>query len=244
MKPFLILQSRPEDETSDDELRAFLKYGELNEKDTYRVRMEKNGIPQINLDDYSAIILGGGPYNMTDPEESKSEQRKKVEADLFALLDEVVERDFPFFGACLGVGFLTVHQKGHVSTEHGEDAGVITININSEGEKDPLLKGLPKEFRTFVGHKESCSILSKGAVLLASSDKCPVQMFRIKQNIYATQFHPELDSKGFEVRVNVYENYGYFDPSDAEALIKTGHKEDITIPMKILRRFVKRYQRG
>jgi len=244
MKPFLILQSRPEDETSDDELRTFLKYGELDKKDVHRVRMEKNGIPQINLDDYSAIILGGGPYNMIDSEESKDENRKRVETDLFNLLDKVVERDFPFLGACLGIGFLTFHQKGQLSTEYGEDAGVITIKINSEGENDPLLKSLPKEFRAFVGHKEACSELPKEAVLLASSDVCPVQMFRIKQNIYATQFHPELDSKGFEVRINAYMNHGYFDPADAEALIKISQKENITVPMKILKRFVKRYQRG
>ena len=36
----------------------------------------------------------------------------RVERELSALLDEVVARDFPFFGACYGVGTLGVHQGG------------------------------------------------------------------------------------------------------------------------------------
>lgn len=242
MKPFLILQSRPEDEASDDEFQAFLKYGGLLEDGVHRVRMEQTGIPEINLDEYSGIILGGGPYNMTDSGEGKDENQKRAEADLFALLDQVVERDFPFFGACLGVGFLTAHQGGRVSKEFGEDVGGVTVKIDPEGRSDSLLEGLPEEFRAFVGHKEGCAELPENAVLLASSEICP-QMFRVKKNVYATQFHPELDSDGLEVRINIYKNYGYFDPADAQALIDTGHKEDITVPMQILKRFVDKYRK-
>ena len=39
-------------------------------------------------------------------------------------------------------------------------------------------------------------MLPPTAVLLATSPRCPVQMFRVKQNLYATQFHPELDVRG------------------------------------------------
>ncbi len=244
MKPFLILQSRPEDETSDNELEAFLKYGGLSENEVHRVRMEQTGIPEVNLDDYSGIILGGGPYNMTDSEEERDESQKRAISDLFALLDQVVECDFPFFGACLGVGFLSVHQGGQVSKEFTETPGGTTVKITPEGEQDPLLAGLPKEFRTFVGHKEGCSKLPSGAALLVSSDACPVQMFRVKQNVYATQFHPELDSYGLEVRINAYKNLGYFDPADAQTLIDDGHKENITVPMRILKRFVDKYRQS
>ena len=44
-KPVLILQLRPEDETSDNEYLAFLKYGGLQEVDTVRLRIETEGIP-------------------------------------------------------------------------------------------------------------------------------------------------------------------------------------------------------
>ncbi|MBU0531459.1 MAG: glutamine amidotransferase [Candidatus Uhrbacteria bacterium] len=243
MKQFLILQSRPEDAASDNELEALLEFGGLEPDQVHRVRMEQNGIPPLSLDDYSGIILGGGPYNMTDPEEKRDENQKRALKDLFALLDEVIEHDFPFLGACLGVGILSEHQKGKVSKEFSEDVGGVTIKTNPEGEADSLLTGLPTEFRAFVGHKEGCELLPPGAVLLASSDTCPVQMFRIKQNIYATQFHPELDVEGITLRINIYKHAGYFPPEDAEDLIASVSSEEISVPMMILKRFVDKYRR-
>lgn len=48
-KPILILQLRPEDDTSDNEYAAILKYGELDAADAVRMRIEKNGIPPLAL---------------------------------------------------------------------------------------------------------------------------------------------------------------------------------------------------
>ena len=56
--------------------------------------------------------------------------------------------------------------------------------------------GCRATFDAFVGHKEACRVLPADAVLLASSPTCPVQMFRVRENLYATQFHPELDVAG------------------------------------------------
>ena len=72
-KPILILQLRPEDATADSEYSCFLKYGQLQAGDTHRIRIEKNGIPDsIELDDYSAIIVGGSPFDISTPENKKS----------------------------------------------------------------------------------------------------------------------------------------------------------------------------
>ena len=45
-KPFLILQLRPEDDTADSEFAAILNYGNLEEKNVHRIRIEKSGIPE------------------------------------------------------------------------------------------------------------------------------------------------------------------------------------------------------
>ena len=119
----------------------------------------------------------------------------------------------------------------------------IDITLTEEGRKDPLLEGLPEVFRAFVGHKESCMELPPGAVLLASSKRCPHHMFRIRKNIYGTQFHPELDFENLEIRINVYKNAGYFPPEDAEKLIEMGRKENIIYPMMIMKNFIERYKR-
>lgn len=243
MKKFLILQLRP-DEIADTEFQVFLTCGGLAEREVHRVRMEVNGIPDdIVLDNYCGVIVGGGPSNVSDCDTKKSDVQKKFEDDLYKLLDEVVQKDLPFFGACYGVGILSQHQGACVSKEkYGEDVGAVTVIVNEEGKKDDLLKNLSEEFRAFVGHKEACQGIPENATLLASSNTCPVQMYRIKNNIYATQFHPEMDTEELINRINVYKYAGYFPPEDAQKLISAAQEENITVPQEILRRFVEKYR--
>ncbi len=243
MKPFLILQLRPETAASDDEYMAFLEFGGLDIKHTKRLRIEKHGLPKIQLKDYSGVIIGGGPFNISDPEEHKSAEQKKVEQDLHHLLDEIIDRDFPFLGCCYGIGILAKHLGAKVSKEkYSESAGAVTIKLSKAASNDPLTTGLQTEFRAFVGHKEAVQELPSGATLLASSKTCPIQLFKTKQNIYATQFHPELDSHGLEVRINIYKHAGYFPPEDAEKLIAAAHQEVVFVPEELLKRFVERYR--
>jgi GMP synthase (glutamine-hydrolysing) len=67
---------------------------------------------------------------------------------------------------------------------------------------------VPDSFTAFVGHKEAVQSLPAGCVHLVASAPCPFQMIRHGENVYATQFHPELDSNGLEVRINIYKNRG------------------------------------
>ena len=66
-------------------------------------------------------------------------------------------------------------------------------------------------------------------------------MIRYKSNVYATQFHPEADSAGFETRIHIYKHHGYFPPEDAEALIEMCHAADVHAPAIVLRNFVSAY---
>ena len=62
MKPFLILQLRPETEASDGEYEAMLEQGHLDAADTVRIRLDQQATPaDLNLQDYSGVIVGGGP---------------------------------------------------------------------------------------------------------------------------------------------------------------------------------------
>jgi GMP synthase (glutamine-hydrolysing) len=242
-RPFLLLQLRPEDIAADDEYQAFLRSTGLDTEQLVRLRMDQ-GFPDINLDDYSGIIVGGGPSNVSSADDKKYDYQKMFEPKLKGLLQRIIDRDFPYFGECYGLGILASVLGGHVGVEkYHEDVGAVTVRLSDEGEQDALTNGLPDEFRAFAGHKEACQEVPPNAALLASTDTCPVHMIRIGQNVYATQFHPELDSYGLEVRINVYRHAGYFPPEDADKLIAMGHKEIVTVPAEILRRFVERYQR-
>lgn len=241
MKPFLLLASRAEDVAADQEYAAMLRVTGLEERDLHRVRMEAGPLPAIDLDDYAGVLVGGGPFNSSDPEDQKSPTQRRVEAELRPLLDEIVARDFPFLGACYGIGTLGVHQGGVVDRTYGEPIGAVRVTLTADGLSDPLLEGMPESFDVFLGHKEACSALPPSAVLLACSPACPVQMFRIKTNLYATQFHPELDVPGLVTRIRVYQHAGYFEPSEMNDLIARLTPAVVTEPGRLLVNFVQRY---
>jgi GMP synthase (glutamine-hydrolysing) len=241
VRPFLLLASRAEDEAADDEYAAFLRLTGLEEAQLRRIRMEAGPLPALDLDDFSGILLGGGPFNSSDPPEAKTRTQHRVEAELRSLLDEVVARDLPFFGACYGIGTLGVHQGGVVDRTFGEPVSCVSIELTAAGRGDPVLAGMPGVFDALVGHKEACRVLPPSAVLLATSAACPVQMFRVGSNVYATQFHPELDVPGVVTRARVYQHAGYFPPTELDELIARLRTAVVSEPGRMLANFVTRY---
>jgi GMP synthase (glutamine-hydrolysing) len=245
MKPFLILQLRPIDLASDNEYSAFLRFGGLSENEVHRVRMEKDGIPELDLKDYSGILIGGGPSNVSDDEDVKEACQKRFETDLSNLLEKVFKKDFPILGTCYGIGVIVKNRGGEVSKEkYSEGIGAVEIELSEVGRKDELLRGLPSKFMAYVGHKEACQNIPGGATLLAGSSGCPFQMIRFAKNIYATQFHTELDADDVNLRIKIYKNHGYFSPEDTEALKKKIKNYHVIFPGRILKNFVQKYKQS
>jgi GMP synthase (glutamine-hydrolysing) len=241
VRPFLLLGIRAEDAAADNEYDSFLSLSGLGDGELRRVRLEQHALGSVDLDDWSGILLGGGPFNYSDPEELKTPVQRRVEADLAGLLDQVVSADFPFLGACYGIGALGRHQGAVIDRRFAEPVGTVEITLTPAGRQDPLLSELPAAFEAFTGHKEAVSKLPGHAVLLASSAGCPVQAFRVGANVYATQFHPELDVAGLYTRIGVYKHAGYFDPDEADEIKARAARSNITWPPAILRGFVRRY---
>ena len=244
MKPFLLLAVRADNAAADNEYESFLACAALHERDLRRFRLEQRPLGNVALRDWSGIFLGGGPFNASDPEGSKSRVQRRVEADLRELFDKVIGADFPFLGACYAIGTLGSHQGAVVDRRYAEPIGAVPVTLTREGRRDPLLAGLPASFDAFAGHKEAISRLPGHAVLLASSPACPVQAFRVGSAVYATQFHPELDAAGLCTRIEVYKHAGYFEPAQAGELKAQAHRSNVTHPPAILRRFARRYARA
>jgi len=243
VQPILLLSIRADDAAADNEYESFLSLAGLGEGDLRRIRLDRRALGDIDLRDWSGIWVGGGPFNYTDPDEKKSAVQRRVEADLSRLLDGVTGADFPFLGACYGVGALGTHVGAVVDRRYHEDVGTVRVTLSAAGRSDPLLRDLPAEFDAFTGHKEAVSELPGHAVLLASSASCPVQAFRVGAHVYATQFHPELDAAGLCTRIDVYKHAGYFEPEKADELKALAWSSDISHAPAILRAFVRRYGR-
>ena len=273
MRPFLFLGTRAEDVAADGEYDAVLRFSGLEESQCRRVRLERDSLTdvlgEVDLDDWSGVILGGGPFNVSDPEERKSPAQLRAEAELRALALQVVSTDTAFLGCCYGIGTLGSLLGGMVDRTYGEPIGAVPITLTDQGAEDPLLgvlprrpdaalapavtAGLPTVAIRVPAHPLARALLDtegvdlhalpRGAVLLASSATCPVQAFRLGSRVYATQFHPELDNDGLVTRIEVYRHYGYFEPAGASALIDSARAARVTEPPRLLARFVELFAR-
>jgi GMP synthase (glutamine-hydrolysing) len=243
VKPFLFLGTRAEDDVARQEYDAVLAGCGLRADELVRVRLEAGPLGEVDLDDWSGIILGGGPYNMSDPEDAKSPAQRRAEAELMALAARVVAADVPFLGACYGIGVLGILPGGVVDRTFGEPIGALPVRLTDAGRDDPLFGVLPEEFTAYLGHKEAVARLPDGAVLLASTDTCPVHAFRIGRNVYATQFHPELDAVAICDRIDAYSAHGYYEPHEQEHLKAAARDAMVTEPVRLLGRFVELYAR-
>ncbi|MDQ1128911.1 glutamine amidotransferase [Microbacterium sp. SORGH_AS_0888] len=243
MKPFVLLATRAEDGPADEEYELFLRHTGLRESELRRIRMEAGPLPDLDLDGLSGIFVGGGPFNASDPEAAKSHVQRRVEAEFDVLLDRVLARDFPFLGACYGVGTVGAHEEAEIDRTYGEPISIVPVTLTADGRADPLFAGMPASFAAFVGHKEAVRRLPSHLTLLASSPTCPVQAFRAGTNVYATQFHPELDVDGITTRIHAYAGFGYFAADELDHTLAAVRRTSVTEPSRMLRTFVGRYAR-
>ncbi|SEL24751.1 GMP synthase (glutamine-hydrolysing) [Roseovarius nanhaiticus] len=243
MKRFLILQLRPERDASDAEYASFLQAGGLEADRTHRIRLDAEPLPEaLDPAEYAGVIVGGGPGCVSDAPGEKSSDHARIEAAVLSLIPRVDAGDVPFLGCCYGIGILGAHLGAPVGKgRYGEAVGTADCTLTEAGRADPLLDGMPDRFDAFVGHKEALEALPKGSAHLVSGPNCPYQMVRYRQNIYATQFHPEADASAFEQRIGIYRHHGYFPPDQADALIAMCRASNVTAPRRIIANFVRRY---
>jgi GMP synthase (glutamine-hydrolysing) len=245
VRPFLLLATRAEDAVADAEYRAFLRFGALAPDQLVRVRLESAPLdellPGLDLTAYSGVVVGGSPFTSSEPHREKSPVQLRVEAELDRVIGHVLKHDIPFLGACYGISTLGRYLGGVVDDTYAEPVSAVPVTLTPEGAAHPLLAGVPGTFLAFVGHKEALREVPTGAVRLAGSEACPVQMFAVGEHQFATQFHPELDVPGIVERIYAYRYAGYFHPDEVEALIAQVSAADVVWPARILANFTARY---
>ncbi|WP_115684596.1 glutamine amidotransferase [Corynebacterium senegalense] len=240
-RPFLLLSTRPEDEAAAAELASFLSAMGLPAGAIEQRRLERAPLGRVDLDAYSGVLLGGSPFNNTDA--SKSRLQLRVEREIGTLVAAIIDRDLPLLGACYGIGAIGTAIGARLSSRYAEDAASIELSLNDAGAADPILAGLPARFSTIVGHKEAVEHLPDAATVLVTGEACPTQMFRVRSNVYATQFHPELTAESLELRLRIYADQGYYDADELESILETAYAADYSWNRRILENFAARYAR-
>lgn len=188
-----------------------------------------------DLRNYDAVIFAGGEYR---PEEFdlpifQAERERIMEA-----LDARV----PILGICLGNQLLAHWLGGEVVTGSWE-IGWLPITVTEAGLGDPLLAGLGETFYGFLWHGDLIKRLPENAVILASTEKCPVQAFRLGDlPVWGVQFNPQYDpviAEGVIRAAKTLPKYGY----NLDEMVATGYREYNDVADRIFGNFFEEAQK-
>jgi GMP synthase (glutamine-hydrolysing) len=179
---------------------------------------------------YDAVIFAGGEYRPAEFEEPIFQAERKR-------IMEALEANVPILSICLGNQLLAYWLGGEVKKGQWE-IGWLPVTINEAGLADPLLAGLDRSFYAFLWHGDQVTRLPKGAVLLASSERCPVQVFRIgNRPVWGVQFNPQYDpviAEGVVRAASSLPKLGY----DVEGIVATGYREYSDLADRIFGNFL------
>lgn len=234
-----MISNRPNQRVAVSEREAFLRFTGLDETELQWVRLEHGEMPEVNFHTLQGIIMCGSSDDVSAPQ--KSATTLKNETFLRDLLRQIIDKDFPFLGVCYGLGLLTDELGGTVGYDVSEDIQASHLSATKAGRADPLVSVLPNKFRAYVGHHESVLEPAADSTVLVTGEQAPCQMVRVQQNLYATQFHPELDLAGILLRIEVFADAGYFPTEDRHLVEERVRAYDVSSVHQLLSRFVEIY---
>lgn len=144
--------------------------------------------PLPSLDEVAGVLVTGSPAMVTD-HAPWSERCAK-------LIRNAVELTVPVLGVCYGHQLLAYACGGEVGYHpQGREMGTVEIDNSPAAQRDTLFSKLPSRFLGHTTHSQSVLRLPEGAVLLASSAHDAHQAFRVGENAWGVQFHPEFDAR-------------------------------------------------
>ena len=131
----------------------------------------------------AGLIFMGGPMSVND---DLGYLRQEMQ-----LVRDAVARGQPVLGVCLGAQLIAKALGARVYRNPVKEVGWFDVQVTEAGRQDPLFSALEGSETVLQWHGETFD-LPAGAVLLATSDRCRNQAFRIGANVYALQFHLEV----------------------------------------------------
>ena len=146
---------------------------------------------------YDAVISFGGAMHPDQDSEYPWLAEEK------ALLGELLAREMPLLGVCLGAQLLVVAAGGEVRRASTPEIGWRHVELTAQAADDPLLGALAPGFEAFHWHSYEC-VPPPGAITLARNSVC-VQAFRVGMTAYGIQFHAEVSAFDAEHWIDDYQ---------------------------------------
>lgn len=164
-----------------------------------------------SLEGYQGLVVLGGPMSVYDTADHPHL------ADEMRLIERALEQELPVLGICLGAQLIAAALGARVYPSREKEIGWYDVSPAENAGGDPLVGHFRPSEKIFQWHGDTFDIPA-GAVHLASSPLCANQAFRYGDNVYALQFHLEVDEPMIERWLHV--------PSMAREIAATGGKID------------------
>lgn len=134
--------------------------------------------------DFDLVVVTGSAARIGDPEPWFD--------PLAEYLERAIRAGTPTLGVCFGHQFLADLFGGTVTSLPDQQVTVSSIELTAAGRVDPLFRGLPGRFDSFVYHHDHVAELPPDATCLARNET-GVQAFTIDDRpVRGIQFHPEF----------------------------------------------------
>jgi GMP synthase-like glutamine amidotransferase len=141
----------------------------------------------------------------------------------------------PLFGICLGGQMIAEVAGGEVTGDVGApENGSLPVTIRPEAASDLLFRELPEVVPAIEHHVDAITALPPGAVWLAETERCPYQAFRVGEQAWGVQFHPEVVPE----RIREWRADG-FDPDEVYARAVADEPVSTPIWREVALRFAK-----
>jgi len=115
-----------------------------------------------------------------------------------SLMKDVIANDIPFFGICLGGQMLATAVGGVVEKSPNKEIGISHFVVDESMATDKVFAPLAgKAVIAAQWHVDYISDLPEDVQVFAGNDVCPVQAYKVGNNVYGAQFHPEIDEEIF-----------------------------------------------
>lgn len=169
--------------------------------------------PEVIMERYSGVILGGSGDFDFDGNRDEHDESRKVSYELLGMLRPLFrylfDNDVPTLGICYGhqlLGAFAGAQVKYDSEQRKTKSHEVKLMVDKHDYF--LFTDLPDSFPAQYGHKDVLDRVPEGAVLLMNGgDSCKVSALRYKNNIYTTQFHPELSYDDMVARMKATPGY-------------------------------------
>lgn len=139
--------------------------------------------PTPDISGAAGLIVLGGPMSANDDLAWLREEER--------LISEAILRGLPVLGVCLGSQLIAKILGEQVYRNQAKEIGWFKIHFTDAAQQDPLFGGLPDGETVFHWHGETFD-LPPGGVLLASSELCRHQVYRVDSRVYGLQCHLEV----------------------------------------------------